>query len=445
MSRQRTCQQNGRVVNTANCRQGYAREDQPCDVRKEKMCPGCVVGCSGKADGLYPSCNSCALYIQCRFNQATVRRCPSNQEWDAAKLVCTHPPSETCSLAQPVTSCRGRVDGVYHVNGNCARYMECSNEIGVERSCRFTEEFNAHINKCDLPPSPTCERPFRDQRLLAQVARLPQDSPSANSNKTQEDSGKPDHENKERTSRNKAAGHPGTSKQTRKNKNLILKNKDFRNDQPAKDSDENDAFTPQPSGKKTTSEPNTSDTHTSKTGPPQNRSESDAKRSSKAETKEDPEIFQNRFADRKVVDEEKGDTPPKSDVKPEHDSASNVHDGVKSRHHGNRRRHHGHTRGKAFPCHANCEGLEKGKRYQSCQGCCFFLVCPQKGSPHIRRCHGYQKWDSAAERCKRHSSTCRHRGDNEVLDAEDGPSSEAVKRRSSSSKPAILGLKITAT
>ena len=57
-------------------------------------------------------------------------------------------------------------------------------------------------------------------------------------------------------------------------------------------------------------------------------------------------------------------------------------------------------------CRSSCLGLKKGKKYQSCQGCRFFLYCPHKGRGHVKRCHGKRVWDDVRRRCMKRSRTC---------------------------------------
>ena len=60
-----------------------------------------------------------------------------------------------------------------------------------------------------------------------------------------------------------------------------------------------------------------------------------------------------------------------------------------------------------FVCHSTCKGLDKGKMYQSCHGCHFYLHCPFKGEGHIKSCPKKLKWDAIINRCSFNSHTCQ--------------------------------------
>ena len=89
------------------------------------------------------------------------------------------------------------------------------------------------------------------------------------------------------------------------------------------------------------------------------------------------------------------------------------------------------------PCYANCLGLKRGMKYQSCQGCRFYLSCPRNGPDFIFRCLGHLVWDDVLKKCQKRSSTCkkgrhsrgskkdRHSGSNDSLVS--SPSIDGIK------------------
>ena len=87
-------------------------------------------------------------------------------------------------------------------------------------------------------------------------------------------------------------------------------------------------------------------------------------------------------------------------------------------------------------CRSSCEGLKKGRKYQSCQGCRFFLHCPHKGRGHVKRCHGDRVWDDVSHRCMNRSRTCTENANSGVL------TKDKINSNRSVSEPRILTLSI---
>ena len=85
----------------------------------------------------------------------------NNYEWDAFIQKCVPPPSPSCSLVNCISSCVGREDGRYHSCFGCQSYVDCRNGLDREVPCLDGQEFNAHSGECELQRSPTCVRPIR--------------------------------------------------------------------------------------------------------------------------------------------------------------------------------------------------------------------------------------------------------------------------------------------
>ncbi|KAK7499826.1 hypothetical protein BaRGS_00008917, partial [Batillaria attramentaria] len=74
-----------------------AREEEFCDVAREKSCPKCITSCYGKTDGAYPSCSSCSSYYNCTDGRGSPLFCRPGNEWDAFKSSCQPGLSPSCN------------------------------------------------------------------------------------------------------------------------------------------------------------------------------------------------------------------------------------------------------------------------------------------------------------------------------------------------------------
>ena len=94
--------------------------------------------------------------------QMEVFMCTANDyEWDAFIQKCAVPPSPSCSLVSCISSCVGRQDGHYPSCFSCQSYVACRNGRDQEVRCPDGQEFNAHSGQCEHQRSPTCVRPIR--------------------------------------------------------------------------------------------------------------------------------------------------------------------------------------------------------------------------------------------------------------------------------------------
>ncbi|XP_076457727.1 uncharacterized protein LOC143291640 isoform X2 [Babylonia areolata] len=460
VSRKRTCRTRGREVALRRCKEGSGREERPCDVRSETTCPLCITGCADKADGTYHSCSGCSFYITCRHKQPTLRRCEGSKQWDAYTRRCASPPSKSCSLQRPVTSCsEAGKDGAFHVrgDGSCQRYVLCTEGRALWQTCGPGLEFNAHTQRCEAGLSPTCVRRATNPVILQQMLRLPQvlmDPEGGNTSSRSRHQEKKESEWKWGRMQGDAGipqrDAPLLSTGTPDNTDNATRNPNNTQNHPPRKAHGGGGAGEEAGGG------GAGEDHASAEDP---REPSGISDSNEGRSKDQLE------PGRDLNPNPKRKSPPARTGKATMAQLRSRQTKVKLRHGG--KRHHGKDMvmleaaamgrggegrrggdggrggqnagggrggiaggrgdgegggkrggtGPAFPCHATCQGLRRGRKYPSCQGCRFYLVCPRAeagaGGPGteavgdtIRRCHGGRLWDARAQRCKRTSSTC---------------------------------------
>ncbi|KAK6172156.1 hypothetical protein SNE40_015882 [Patella caerulea] len=120
--------------------------------------PACIVGCSGRPDGVYQSCDSCQTFIRCisgRFYENET--CGEQLVWDDNVKGCVYSPSGTCWTNGPCTyNCSNKRDGNYQSCKSCDVYVTCVNGIlYADQPCMDGKVWDESIRECDLASS-TC-------------------------------------------------------------------------------------------------------------------------------------------------------------------------------------------------------------------------------------------------------------------------------------------------
>ncbi|XP_070201278.1 uncharacterized protein [Littorina saxatilis] len=463
-SRRRSCSQLGQSLANVRCT-GLAKQEEYCDVSQVRNCPDCITDCVGKANGTYPSCTSCSDYITCSRSQVTLNRCPSDWQWDDHKKKCVIPPSESCPLLQPMTSCQYGADGTFHASGGCGRYIECERGRRTDGVCRGNTEFDAHAMKCRAQRSRTCTRRLGRHRQSS--ARSAQRDASDENEDENDDTKKKEQmeKDKKQHATNSGRHHNAAQKadhSTEDNEALPRSQKTVSTQTHSKEDNKMeknyDKSISTHSEKSSATLEKSKNTHT-KTDLTRNKLKATHKKTDVTYEKSRTRNESSRSTDEKPSDADTKSTQPNERSKsnneksiPSHlksssagtkstltdDKSSSTRDldsdtnsvplsrpipaeterEVKLRNGkpAHQQKGHGNSR-----CYTRCEGLKKGKKYQSCQGCRFFLHCPLRAPPHVRRCQGNHVWDDTLKRCTRHSNTCgkttlEEQGDNSHLE-----------------------------
>jgi len=114
-----------------------------------------LFSCENKPDGFYPHPTDCSMWIGCRAGLPIYFSCPDGLLYNPETGVCDDPDQVDCGGGDDI-SCIGLVDGAYPHPRSCAAYILCRSEVATVATCPPPLLFDKILRVCNYPDAVVC-------------------------------------------------------------------------------------------------------------------------------------------------------------------------------------------------------------------------------------------------------------------------------------------------